>query len=214
MKNMNGYSRYTTKFDFDPEFFRVVGDIKRPSIQDEEKEMNIRRLTQALRSCPRDIEAAHDWIEGNGELDENEKRIVSSIVINLMQHEDFRLPGGYLEERLRKTEGEKDREFIERASSFIIEAYTSSEYRGFLKNLICSSISSYRADGYSPEVAESPGNIRDSLTGEYIQEGEVYYDVRTVLGDHESLKETSLESLKRMDLVLKRIYRSDYFYNR
>jgi hypothetical protein len=210
MSGIDSYSRYTTKID--PEFFLGFGDVKKPSIQDKEY-MNIRRLTQALRSCPRDIEAAHDWIEGNRELDENEKRIISSIVINLMQRENFRLPGGYLEERLRKAEGEKDREFIERASSFIIEAYTSSEYRGFLKNLICSSISSYRADGYSPEVAESPGNIRDSLTGEDIHEGEVYYDVRTALGDHEPLKETSLESLKRMDLVLKRIYRSDYFYN-
>lgn len=207
---MSGY------YDFvklDPEVFLSFGDVKKPS-ERTEKDMNIRRLTQALKSCPKDIEAAREWIEGNRDLDENEKRIISSIVINLMNREDFRLPGGYLEERLRRNEGEKDRDFIERASSFIIEAFTSSEYRGFLKNLICSSISSYRADGYNPEVEESHGDIKDSLTGEDIQEGEVYYDVRTVLGDHEPLKETSLESLKRMDLVLKRIYRSDYFYNR
>lgn len=208
---MNEYRRYTTKLDFDPEFFMGIGDVKRPS---EEKDMNIRRLTQALKSCPRnDIEETRNWIEGNRDLDENEKRIISSIVINLMQREDFRLPGGYLEDRLKKAEGEKDRDFIERSSSFIIEAFTSSEYRGFLKNLICSTISSYRADGYSPEIAESPGNIRDSLTGEDIQEGEVYYDVRTVLGDHEPLRESSLESLKRMDFVMKKVYRSDYFYN-
>lgn len=208
---MSGYFNYTK---LDSSFFSNFGDIKKASVRTEETDMNIRRLTQALKSCPKDIEAAHEWIEGNRELDENEKRIISSIVINLMNREDFRLPGGYLEERLRKTDGEKDRDFIEKASSFIIEAFTSSEYRGFLKNLICSSISSYRADGYNPEIAESPGEIRDSLTGENIPEGEIYYNVRTALGDNEPLKETSLESLKRTDLILKKIYRTDYFYNR
>jgi len=189
-------------------------DIKKEPIN-KELEMNIRRLGTALHDVPRNnIEEMKNWIEQSPLLNDDEKRVVRSIATKSRYKEDLLLSNEYLESNIKRGEKESVSKYSERASSYIIEAFMSSNYRGFLKHLICSSIPGYRRDKYKPEVYESDGNVIDSLTGESIKAGEIYYDVISAIGSHDQLSEPSFEALKRADILMKRVWKSDYFYTR
>ena len=180
-----------------------------------ELEMNIRRLGAALHDVPRnDIEEMRNWIEQSSLLSEEEKRVVRSIATKSRYKEDLLLSTEYLESNIKKGEKESVSKYSERASSYIIEAFMSSNYRGFLKHLICSSIPGYRRDNYKPEISESDGSIIDSLTGESIGAGDIYYNIVSAIGSHDQLSESSFEALKRADLLMRRVWREDYFYTR
>ena len=190
------------------------GESKKEPIN-KELEMNIRRLGAALHDVPRnDIEEMKNWIEQSSSLSEDEKRVVRSIATKSRYKEDLLLSNEYLESNIKRGEKESVSKYSERASSYIIEAFMSSNYRGFLKHLICSSIPGYRRDNYKPEVYESDGSVIDSLTGESIGAGEIYYDVVSAIGGHDQLSEPSFEALKRADTLMKRIWKGDYFYTR
>ena len=219
MKSMGIFSddRKIDWESFDATFspgYAPYGSVKKEKLTPE-LEMNIKRISMALHDVPRDsIEDMRQWIGQRNDLSDEEKRVVISIASKSRFKEDLTLANDYLENNIRRGEKESNSKYTERASSLLIEAYMSSNYRGFLKHLICSSLSDYRADGYSPEVAESNGEITDSLTGENIKQGEIYYDVISALGSHDQLKESSLEAIKRADLLMKKVWKSDYFYTR
>ena len=183
----------------------------------ETETMNIRKISRAIHEAPKDeVEHLNDWVNQNEDLSTEEKRVIISVATSL----NFRDEGGlildndYLESNLRTREKESSSKYCERAASILIEAYMSSNYRGFLKHLIISSLTYYRREGYKPEIAESDGEILDSLTQSAIKAGDIYYKITSPLGDHIQLQETSLMALDRMDRVIKSVWRSDYFYRR
>lgn len=182
--------------------------------KESKEDMNIRRISEAIRNCPReDVELAKKWINGNPSLSQDEKRIVSCIVLRSRYKTDIQLSEDFLEKRLVREEKESDAKWIERASALLIEAYMSPGYRGFLKHLICNSIPGYRRD-YTPDVSECEESTVDSLTGESIEKGDLFYNVVSSIGDVDRLREPSYEALKRADMIMKRAWKFDYFYNR
>lgn len=222
MKSMGIYNKYDSmRVSFDTEFYG--GDMsKRRAMSKKESitsdlEMNIKRISAALVSVPRGngFEGLEEWINQAIDLNENEKRVVFALASNLLFNENQVLPNDYLECNLKPKEKEPKTKYTERASSLLIEAFMSPNYRGFIKHLICNSISAYRMEAsYSPEISESSGEISDSLTREPIKKGELYYDIVTNLGDHEFLKESSYNALKRADLLMRKVWSSSYFYTR
>lgn len=176
------------------------------------EDMNLKRIKQALSVCPRgNTELFQEWIKGTT-YSEEEKRIISSIIIKYVNREDILLPEGYLEENIQRKDGEALSKYKERGSSFVIESYMCSNYRGFLKHLLCSLIPSLRGADYEPEILESDGNIKDSLTNKIIIQGDPYYDLVSLNNDHWPLTEESMELLKRADFIMRRSIGNDYFY--
>lgn len=181
----------------------------------EKEDMNIKRIVSAIRNCPKgDTAVLNEWVAGDHDLSSDEKRLIITLVTKCFNGEDVLLPMGYLEENLQRKEKESLAKYTERGASYIIEAYMCSNYRGYLKHLLCSIIPGLRGEQYEPELIESTEEMHDSLSGETIHPGDLYYDVVSLTGDHQPLTDYSLESLKRADLVLRKTLGNDYFYNR
>lgn len=183
-------------------------------IREKYKDMNLKRIHDAIRNCPRgNNEELMRWVKENPILSEDEKRTVFSIAQTIINRTEVIIPKGYLEDKLVKLEGENKTKFLERSSSFVIESFMCSNYKGFLKYLLCSIDSHYRRETYNPEVLESDGTIIDFLTGREIPVGEIYYNLKSKIGDEFPLTEDSFDTLKRSNLILKRTLGPDYLYN-
>lgn len=166
--------------------------------------MNLKRINQVYSKLSylnsEDLKKALEELP-----DPNEKRVLGSIVSSYIFKQRPSYGEGRLAEDLELRDGESNKDFIERGSSFLVEAYFSPAYQGRIKHLL------FQVIGHKPEPKVWSEDLRDSLTGEIIPSGSTVNSIVSSLGENLFFSSKSIGLLHRADQVL-RSWRTDYPY--